>query len=276
MPMILVAQVSDTHFDLGARNAERAERVMTFLAGLRHRPHAVLVTGDVTDSGRAEQYAQAAATLRSELPVHFLPGNHDDRAAFRTGLLDEPASSTPINQVAWIADSTSASSVTVALLDSTIPGEPSGSLAPETYDWLSEVLQGAPADKPILLALHHPPAPLFSPVVDVIALADPDRLAKLVIDDDRILGVLTGHAHSAATTTFAGKPLLIAPSTASVLAGEWELEVPDHVMDYAPDPSVALHVIENHRITTHFRTVPMGGRVGVLPSEPGPRPTPHG
>ncbi|MEV6274066.1 metallophosphoesterase [Nocardia sp. NPDC051832] len=273
--MILVAQVSDTHFDLGARNAERAERVMAFLAALRHRPNAVLVTGDVTDSGRPGQYAQAAAMLRSDIPVHFLPGNHDDRAAFRTGLLGAPASGAPINQVAWIGDSGATTGVTVALLDSTIPGEPNGRIAPETYDWLGEVLRGAPADKPILLALHHPPAPLFSPVVDVIALEEPDRLAKIVLDDDRILGVLTGHAHSAATTTFAGKPLLIAPSTASVLGGEWELELPDHVMDYAPDPSVALHIIENHRITTHFRTVPMGGRIGVLPTEPTPEPTLH-
>ncbi|MEU8897986.1 metallophosphoesterase [Nocardia sp. NPDC048505] len=273
MPMILVAQVSDTHFDLGARNAERAQRVMGFLGALRHRPNAVLCTGDVTDSGRPQQYAQAAATLRSEIPLHFLPGNHDDRGAFRTGLLGEPAATTPINQVAWITDGTSAAGVTVALLDSSIPGEAGGRIAPETYDWLAEVLRGAPEQHPILLALHHPPAPLFSPVVDVIALADPDPLAEIVANDDRILAVLTGHAHSAAVTTFAGKPLLTAPSTASVLGGEWELELPDHVMDYAPDPAIALHVIENGRITTHFRPVPMNGRVSVLATEPTPHPT---
>ncbi|MEV0250473.1 metallophosphoesterase [Nocardia sp. NPDC050712] len=273
MPMILVAQVSDTHFDLGDRNAERAARVMQFLAGLRHRPNAILVTGDVTDSGRPEQYAQAARALRSEIPLYFLPGNHDDRAAFRTGLLGEPAATTPINQAAWIG--AGAAGVTVALLDSSIPGDSGGRLAPETYDWLAEFLRTAPAGNPILLALHHPAAPLFSPVVDVIALQDPDRLAEIVAGDDRILGVLTGHAHSAAATTFAGKPLLAAPSTASVLGGEWELELPDHVMDYAPDPAIALHVIENHRITTHFRPIPMGGRISVLPTDPKPHPTLH-
>ncbi|MFC9892589.1 metallophosphoesterase [Nocardia sp. NPDC127579] len=281
--MILVAQVSDTHFDLGDRNAERAARVMRFLSALRHRPDAVIITGDITDSGRPGQYAQAAATLGlptpsagpSDIPLYFLPGNHDDRAAFRTGLLGEPAATTPINQVAWVGAPSATTGVTVALLDSSIPGDSGGRLAPETYDWLREVLRGAPADSPILLAMHHPPAPLFSPVVDVIALADPDRLAEVVGGDDRILGVLTGHAHSAAATTFAGKPMLAAPSTASVLGGEWELELPDHVMDYAPDPAIALHVIENHRITTHFRSVPMNGRISVLPTEPQPHPTLH-
>ncbi|MBF6545324.1 metallophosphoesterase [Nocardia brasiliensis] len=259
--MILVAQVSDTHFDLGARNAARVERVMAFLTGLRHRPDAILVTGDVTDSGKPEQYVQARRAFELDIPVYAIPGNHDDRATFRSVLLGTAASTAPINQTQRIGD------LTVALLDSSIPGEPSGLLTEDTYTWLRDVLAAAPADKPVLVALHHPPAHLFSPIVDEIALAEPEKLAELVAGDDRIIAVLTGHAHSAATTTFAGRPLLVAPSTASVLGGEWELDPPDHVMDYAPDPAIALHIIdEKHGLTTHFRSVPMGGRVGVPPS----------
>jgi 3',5'-cyclic AMP phosphodiesterase CpdA len=259
--MILVAQISDTHFDLGPRNAERAERVMAYLADLRRRPDAILVTGDVTDSGKPDQYREARVALdAADLPVYSIPGNHDERAAFRDTLLGEPGTSEPINHAHRVGE------LTVALMDSSIPGEPGGRLTDETYDWLHGVLAAAPADGPILLALHHPPVHLFSPVIDEISLADPRRLAEIVAADDRIVGVVTGHAHSAAATTFAGRPLLIGPSTASVLGGEWELELPDHVMDYAPDPSVALHVIdENRRMTTHFRSVPMGGWIGVQP-----------
>lgn len=257
--MILVAQVSDTHFNLGARNVERVERVMAFLAELRHRPDAILVTGDITDSGSPEQYEQARAALKSDIPVYSIPGNHDDRATLRSTLLGLPASTAPVNHAHRVGK------LTVALLDSSIPGEPSGRLTDDTYAWLADTLAAAPADGPILLALHHPPARLYSPVVDEIALADPDRLAAVVSGDNRILGVLTGHAHSSATTTFAGKPLLIAPSTSSVLGGEWELEPPNQVMDYAPDPAIALHVVDKARLTTHFRTVPMSGRIGVQP-----------
>ncbi|MFI2284489.1 metallophosphoesterase [Nocardia beijingensis] len=261
MPMILVAQVSDTHFDLGNRNAQRVRRVMAYIAGLRRRPDAILVTGDITDSGKPEQFAEAKAAFGSEIPIYAIPGNHDDRAGFRTALLGESASDAPINHAHRVGD------LTVALLDSSVPGQPGGQLAEETYDWLGDVLDSAPAGKPILLALHHPPAHLFSPIVDVISLADPQRLADLVAGDDRIVGVVTGHAHSAVATTFGGRPLLVAPSTASVLSGEWELDLPDHVMDYAPDPAVALHVIgDDHRLTSHFRTVPMGGRIGVQPA----------
>ncbi|MFC4377310.1 metallophosphoesterase [Nocardia halotolerans] len=258
--MILAAQLSDTHFDLSARNTERVEAVMGYLADLPRRPDVILVTGDITDSGRPEQYVEARAALAADLPVYLLPGNHDDRAAFRTELLGEPASTAPINSVHRVG------TLTVIMLDSSIPGEPSGRLSEETYAWFRSALAGAAPEGPILVALHHPPKPLFSPVVDVIALADPGRLAAVIAGDPRIIGVLTGHAHSPIATTFAGKPLITGPSTASVLGGTWEVTPPHRVMDYAPDPAIALHVIDSHTLTTHFRTVPMGGWLAEPPS----------
>lgn len=257
--MILAAQLSDTHFDLTARNVERVEAVMAYLADLPRRPDVILVTGDITDSGKPEQYAEARSALRSDIPVHVLPGNHDDRAALRTELLGEPASGVPVNSAHRVGP------LTVLMLDSSIPGEPSGLLDEDTYAWLRTALAEAPPDGPILLALHHPPKRLFSPVVDVIALADPGRLAAVVAGDARIIGVLTGHAHSPIATTFAGKPMITAPSTASVLGGAWELTPPHRVMDYAPDPAVALHVIDDFTLTTHFRTIAMGGELSAPP-----------
>ncbi|MFD3744402.1 metallophosphoesterase [Nocardia sp. NPDC058633] len=258
--MILAAQLSDTHFDLSARNTERVEAVMGYLAELPRRPDVILVTGDITDSGKPEQYAQARLALQADIPVYLLPGNHDDRANFRTTLLGEPASTTPINSVHRVG------ALTVVMLDSSIPGEPAGLLGEDTFDWLRATLADAPAHGPILVALHHPPKRVFSPVVDVIALADPGRLAAVVAGDPRIVGILTGHAHSPIATTFAGKPMITGPSTASVLGGEWEVTPPHRVMDYAPDPAIALHVIdENFGLTTHFRTVAMGGWLAEPP-----------
>ncbi len=257
--MILAAQLSDTHFDLSARNTERVAAVMGYLAELPRRPDVILVTGDITDSGTPEQYAQARLALRADIPVYLLPGNHDDRTNFRTELLGEPASTTPINSVHRVGD------LTVVMLDSSIPGQPAGLLGEDTFDWLRATLADAP-DGPILIALHHPPKRVFSPVVDVIALADPGRLAAVVAGDPRIVGILTGHAHSPIATTFAGKPMITCPSTASVLGGEWEVAPPHRVMDYAPDPAIALHVIdETFGLTTHFRTVAMGGWLAEPP-----------
>lgn len=256
--MLLVAQVSDTHFDLGTRNYERAERVMAYLAELRHRPDAIVVTGDITESGQPDQYAEARIALQADIPVFLLPGNHDERTAFREILLGVRPSADPIHQVHRVGE------LTMVLLDSTVPGQSGGRLSDESLRWLCKVLGEAPAGKPILLALHHPPVRLHSPIIDEIGLAEPERLAEIIADEERIVGVLAGHAHSAASSVFAGRPLLVGPSTASVLGGAWELGLPDRVMDYAPDPAIALHVVDtDHRMTTHFRSVPMGGWINT-------------
>ena len=256
--MILVAQVSDTHFDLGTRNAERAQRVMAYLAELRRRPDVIVVTGDITDSGKPEQYAAARMSLQADIPVYAIPGNHDERTAFREVMLAAAPVDEPVNQCYRVGG------LTVILLDSSVPGQSNGQLTEPTHRWLRDTLAETPDTDAVLLALHHPPVFLHSPIVDPIALAEPERLAEVVTGDPRIVGVLTGHAHTAGATTFAGRPLLLGPSTASVLGGEWELEPPERVMDYAPDPAVALHVIDDdHRLTTHFRSVPMGGWIAT-------------
>ena len=57
--------------------------------------------------------------------VIYLPGNHDDREAFRRHLLgDAGVPGTPLNQVHW------RDGLRVVALDSTIPGEDGGRLDP--------------------------------------------------------------------------------------------------------------------------------------------------
>ncbi|WP_019931356.1 metallophosphoesterase [Nocardia sp. BMG111209] len=259
--MILLAQLSDTHFDLHEHNAERVEAVMAYLADLPRRPDAILVTGDITDTGRPGQYEQARTALLADVEVRFMPGNHDDRAALREVLLREPPTTGPLNQVLRLPD------VTVALLDSTVPGHSGGELSAETLAWLADVLRDTPAGDAVLIALHHPPLPMYSTVVDPIRLINPEPLESVVAADERIVGVISGHMHAMGTTLFGGRPLVVAPSVASLIGGVWEVARPGEVpIDYGPDPSILLHVIEDRRLTTIVRTVPMGGRIAVQPS----------
>ncbi|MQY24776.1 metallophosphoesterase [Nocardia aurantia] len=258
--MILLAQLSDTHFDLHERNAERVEAVMAYLADLPRRPDAILVTGDITDTGERGQYEQARTALLADLEMRFMPGNHDDRAGLREVLLREPPTTGPLNQALRLPG------VTVALLDSTVPGRSDGELSAGTLAWLADMLRDTPAADAVLVALHHPPLPMYSTVVDPIRLTNPEPLERLVAADDRIVGVISGHMHAMGTTLFGGRPLVVAPSVASLIGGVWEVARPGQVpIDYGPDPSILLHVIEDRRLTTIVRTVPMGGRIAVQP-----------
>jgi 3',5'-cyclic-AMP phosphodiesterase len=248
-----MAHVSDLHLDGSERNARRAERVMAYLNDLPGPIDAVLVTGDIADHGRPDEYEQARKVLSSPHPVLTCPGNHDVRAAYREALLGVEPGDAPINQAHRVAGAT------VVLCDSSIPGHAEGRLDDGTLAWLDSTLAGVPAGAPALVAFHHPPALLHSPFVDAIRQHGERRLAEVIAGHPHVVAVLCGHAHTAAATTFAGRPLLVAPGVVSTLKLPWER---GDVLDYDLPPAIAFHVLDDHdgtwRLTTHYRVIGQG------------------
>jgi 3',5'-cyclic-AMP phosphodiesterase len=249
--MIVIAHLSDTHIDGGRRSAERTRTVMDYLEDLPYDLDAVLVTGDIADHARPAEYEQARELLDSRHPVVICPGNHDERAAFRQFLLGQPASATPINQVHHAAD------FVIALCDSSVPGKDEGFLDDQTLAWLEDVLAQAPDGMPVLVGFHHPPTPLHAPFVDGIRQFGAERLAALADNYPSLTAFLCGHAHTPAATTFAGRPLLVAPGVVSTLRLPWEHRAhPEDYVHLDQPPALAFHVLDDERrLTTHYRCV---------------------
>jgi 3',5'-cyclic-AMP phosphodiesterase len=246
--MIVLAHLSDLHLDGSDRNAERAERVMAYLNDLSTPPDAVLVTGDIADHGQPREYEQARKILSATPAVLTCPGNHDKRRAYAQELLGQAGSDTPINGVHRLAGAT------FALCDSTIPGRDDGCLADETLDWLESVLSESSGDASVFVCFHHPPVTLHSPFIDEIRQRGEQRLAEVIARHPQVVAVLCGHVHTPAATTFAGRPLLVAPGVASTLRLPWEN---GDVLDYALPPAVAFHILDDDlRLTTHYRVIP--------------------
>ncbi|HET9141591.1 metallophosphoesterase [Actinophytocola sp.] len=242
---MVLAHVSDIHLDLGERAFDRAQRVMRYLAGLPGEI-AVLVTGDLADHGLPAEYEQVRKVLTGPHEVLICPGNHDVRGAYREVLLEEPASERPINRVHRVGG------VSILMCDSTIPGRDDGLLDRETLDWIDSTLGGGP-DGPALLCFHHPPQPLHVPWLDEIRQHGERNLAAILERHPRIAALLCGHAHTPAATTFAGRPLLVAPGVVSTIMLPWE-----HTdIDYDLPPAVAFHILDDDgRLTTHYRVIP--------------------
>ncbi|QGZ52707.1 MULTISPECIES: metallophosphoesterase [Streptomyces] len=254
--MIVIAHLSDIHIDSSPRSAERTRAVMAYLESLHVDLDAVVVTGDIADHGLESEYARVRELLRTRHPLLVCPGNHDRRDAFREVLLGAPPAArpgTPVNQVLR------RDGFVLALCDSSVPGEDEGFLADETLDWLDGVLDETPDGVPVLVGFHHPPTALGMPFVDGIRQFGEDRLAERTASRPGIAAFLCGHAHTAAATTFAGRPLLVAPGVISSSKLPWEpYEHPnDHVYRDEMAPSLAFHVLDEGRITTHFRSVPL-------------------
>jgi Icc protein len=244
---ILLAQISDLHLDGSERATERATRVMDHLRALPRPVDAVLVTGDIADHGDPAEYEEAARILTAPFPVLTCPGNHDVRTAYRKALLGEASAEGPINRVHHVAGTA------ILMCDSTIPGRDEGRLAPETLRWIAATLDELPPNTPALIAFHQPPVTLHHPLPDAHRLEHPEELAALLTAYPQVTAVITGHAHTAAATTFANRPLIVGPAVTWTLRLPWEGESP---ADRTQPPALAYHILdETHRLTTHYRVV---------------------
>jgi Icc protein len=238
---VLLAQISDLHLDGTAYPADRARRVMEYL--LAASPDALLVTGDIADHGAVSEYEEAAALLVAPFPILTCPGNHDVRGAYRKVLLGEPESDAPINRAHRIGD------LTILMCDSSVPGRSDGLLDPATLAWIDTTLSAA--DR-ALLAMHHHPVPVHHPALDAIPLRNPADLAATLSRHPAVSGVLVGHAHLAAASSFAGRPLVVAPSVTYAIRLPWESDQP---ADRDQPPGIALHFLSDDGLFTRFKTV---------------------
>ena len=250
--MLVIAQVSDLHLDGGDHAAERAGRVLAYVAQLSGPIDAVLVSGDIADHGLSAEYEEAAKVLSvAPFPVLVLPGNHDVRGPFREVLLGQAPGTFgdgPVNQVRQVGEAV------FALCDSSIPGRDDGLLDDETIGWLDRTLTDVPASAPVFVCFHHPPAELRS-FADKIRQYGEERLADVVRRHPNVVALLCGHAHTAAATTFAGRPLLVAPGVVSTGRMPWQAG--DAFVDPDQPPGLAFHVLHgDRRLTTHYRVAP--------------------
>ncbi|WP_159774232.1 phosphodiesterase [Streptomyces sp. HM190] len=251
--MLVLAHISDLHLDGTDRATRRAERVRDLLWDLPGRVDALLVTGDIADHGTEDEYEEAALLLGlrdgdAPFPVLTCPGNHDSRAPYRKALLGEPPTDGPVNSVRLFDDAA------VLMCDSSVPGRDEGELDAQTYAWIEETLDDLDGDRPALLAFHHPPVALHHPLPDAYRLGRPTALARLLERRTEIAGIVTGHAHTPAATTFAGRPLVVGPGVTWTLRLPWE---GDQAADREAPPGLAFHVLDDEgRLTSHFRVAP--------------------
>ncbi|WP_326947723.1 phosphodiesterase [Arthrobacter sp. RIT-PI-e] len=213
--------MSDTHLLggtdplYGAVDSERRLReVFAELEATGARPDAIVFTGDLADRGEPGAYAKLRAIVdpsaaRLGATVIWAMGNHDDRAAFRAGLLDEEPGSAgadaPVDAVHFV------DGLRIITLDSTVPGHHHGEFTAAQLRWLEGQLE-VPAPHGTILALHHPPVPCVQDLAVLVELRDQRSLAEVVRGSD-VRSILAGHLHYSTTAMFAGVPVSVASAT---------------------------------------------------------------
>jgi 3',5'-cyclic AMP phosphodiesterase CpdA len=215
-PQHILIQFSDIHITPGEELHEGVDTLANITEALAEversglSVEALLFSGDLADTGdirayrRLRQVVEPAAG-RLGVPFIYAMGNHDERGAFRAGLLSAEPTTEDYDHVTWIGG------LRVIVLDSTVPGFHHGEITDAQLDWLRAELT-TPAANGTVLVLHHPPIPL--PIeLEGITLKDPERLGEALADSD-VKIILSGHAHHSSAGLIAGIPVWVAGATA--------------------------------------------------------------
>jgi 3',5'-cyclic AMP phosphodiesterase CpdA len=143
-------------------------------------PDVVIVKGDLTDTGRPEEY-EAFLDCYGKLGarMHHVRGNHDAMRDPNLARQDAPYA-------------IGLDGVTLAVVDTAVPGRVGGAFPREQVAWLDD-LAAATAD-PVLVFGHHPALhhdPDYGLLTD-----DYEALRKVLVRRENIAGYFAGHTHT--------------------------------------------------------------------------------
>jgi Icc protein len=241
----LLAQLSDPHLDVGPRDRGSAEALAAAVArvlALRPLPDAVVVTGDIADTGATAEYERAHELLAPlTMPVHVLAGNHDDRDALRERFA-VPGDG-PLQYV------TTVGALRLVVCDTKLAGHDGGALDGGRLEWLEAQLDPGVAT---IVAMHHPPVAIGLPVLDAIGIAEPGRtaLGELLARSPQVRRVVAGHVHRTVFGTHGDRGVFACASThlqAPLEIGSQELRLVEET------PSIALHAALDGGLVSHVQ-----------------------
>jgi 3',5'-cyclic-AMP phosphodiesterase len=249
----VLAQLSDSHLRAGPDGDASAAALAATVAAVQaldRPPDAVLVSGDLVDSGEPEQYARVRELLAPlPMPLHVLVGNHDDRALLRQAFDLPGRDDEPIQHELRLGPLRLLCGDTVQL------GTDAGCYPPERLAWLAGAL-AADRETPTIVALHHPPLPIGIGGLDDLGLPEVERaaLAALLAEHPQVQRVICGHVHRTVFGTVGGRPLMTCPST--YLQARLDLRVPGDIELRPETAGFALHAWLGDELVTHVQ--PLG------------------
>ena len=200
-------QLTDIHLTtpgdtIGGRDPNaNFERALDHALANHADAEAIVITGDLSDWGDAEDYVRLKQRIAAiPVPVHLCIGNHDDRPTFLSVFPDL------VDENGFVQKTAQLSYGTAVLIDSWAPETHAGHFCEIRASWLAETLSRI--DDPVYLFLHHNPVPTHIGPMDQIMLLDAARFANTIKPfRDKIAHIFFGHCHLPLAGSLHGIPL---------------------------------------------------------------------
>jgi 3',5'-cyclic-AMP phosphodiesterase len=219
------------------------------------RPDVVIVSGDLTDHGRAHEYELLREILAELIPpVFVVPGNHDRRDVLLKAFAGEnymPPPDAPF--VNYVVERFP---LRLIGLDTTVPEHDYGMICEERLRWLDHTLDARP-DSPTLIFMHHPPFRTGVQWMDATGLHGSRMMEQVLLRHRQVVRIACGHIHRPIHVAWAGTIASTSPSTCHQvplnLTGRGGLE-------YTTEPrAVQVHIWDDsYGLISHLSYVPAG------------------
>ncbi len=262
---MIVVQISDTHINQPGQNVyghydtgTALQRAIEMINTMSPQPDLVLHTGDLASHGSPAAYTyfrEMVSVLKA--PFRAIPGNHDERGAFRDAFSDTGWMPKDGTYLHYVIDHLP---VRILCCDSVIHDDVPGEFCPERLAWLDAQLGAAPTT-PTIVAMHHPPfaSGMTGTTSNGLRRGGPE-LAALLRQHPQVQRLVAGHVHRPISTLFAGILAYSAPTTCYPFALDMGSERVLRIIN--EPPAFAVHAWleeagpEGPGLVTH--TVPVG------------------
>jgi 3',5'-cyclic AMP phosphodiesterase CpdA len=238
---MLIAQISDTHIGqhgpddpLTLARIGALEAFATHIGTMGEKPDLVLHTGDVTHSGRPEDYAAVKSAMGAlDIPVFFALGNRDLDANLVEGLKGLGGADLVDGFLIYSVDQFP---VRLVAMDTQHRGHRLGMVCPARLRILDELLKQRP-EAPTALFLHHPPfeVPTSDFPFQFDDAASADALLRLIARHEQVTNLFCGHMHRQFAVDLATCHASVTPSLPP------DNRLGDYEADWNQRPLFALH-----------------------------------
>ena len=255
---MLIAQITDLHigFDRGnphELNVRRLNIVIDQLNAMSAKPDLVIVSGDMVENGddkRAYRHMEALVK-RWQGPLLWAVGNHDSRENMLEVLPEVPT-----DENGFIQYEIEQGGLRFVVVDTLDPGRHGGMVCELRAKWLRARLREK-RDVPTVIVMHHPPVDTGIEWMSALHCEEwVQRVEKVLRPASQIVAIVAGHVHRPISTSFAGKRLVVATSTAPMLALDLKDVDPLHpdgrALIIGDPPGFGLHYWDGTTLLSHF------------------------
>ena len=239
--MTLLVQITDTHIlppgellygstDTAAHLGESVRQINA----MQPKPDVVLITGDLVERTDKVCYQHFISLISAlEMPAYVIPGNHDDPQIMLkvfAGTSHFPASADTFQYA--IEDLP----FRILALNSHCDGTELPEFDQKRLSWLQHQLSSS--DKPVLIALHHPPMTTGIELIDMGGSEWFQGLKSVLAEHSLVRLVICGHCHTDLYGRIGQVPVCMAPATSHQLIASRGLTIAPSTINVAAAPTL--------------------------------------